>query len=75
MKKLLIILLGTFAFACGNTDNETEGTNDETTIEEDVEIGAGEEISPQLELEEDSAENFEVDTVSSAGEINQEDGL
>ena len=71
MKKLLIILLGTFAFACGNTDNETEGTNnEETTIEEEVEMGAGEEISPQLELEDDSAENFEVDTVSSAGEIN-----
>ncbi|WP_161890159.1 hypothetical protein [Pontibacter russatus] len=75
MKKLLIILLGAFTFACGNADNETEGTNNETTTEEDVEIGAGEEISPQLELEGDSAENFEVDTVSSAGEINQEDGL
>ena len=75
MKKLLIILLGTFAFACGNADNDTEGTNNETTTEEDVEIGAGEEISPQLELEDDSAANFEVDTISSAREINEEDGL
>ena len=77
MKKLLIVLLGTFAFACGNNaGSEPEDTNSgETTIEEEVEIGAGEEISPQLELEDDSAANFEVDTVSSAAEINEEDGL
>ena len=73
MKKLLIILLGTFAFACGNGGSEAEGTgSDEAMTDEGVEIGAGEEISPQLEMEDDSAENFGVDTVSSATEINQE---
>jgi len=73
MKKLLIILLGTFAFACGNTDNDAGNINgDATTIDESVDKGAGEEISPQLKFESDSNENFEVDTVTSAESIEQQ---
>ena len=62
MKKLLIILMGSLALACGNSERSTEN---EAAAEEDVEMGSGEEISPQLEL--DSADNrFEVDSISSA---------
>ncbi len=69
MKKLLIIGLGFFAFACSdaNTTNEeaqTETTNEETLGDGDVEIGSGEEISPQLELDEDSARLEVTDTLS-----------
>lgn len=62
MRKLLIILMGSLALACGNSDRSTEN---EAAAEDDVEVGSGEEISPQLEL--DSADNrFEVDSISSA---------
>ena len=68
MRKLLIILMGALALACGNSDRSTEN---EAAAEEDVEVGSGEEISPQLEL--DSADNrFEVDSISSADEANKE---
>lgn len=79
MKKILIIALGFFAFACGdaNTTNDeadTETTTtDETLGDGEVEIGSGEEISPQLEGLEDSG-RLEVDTLSSPAEINQEQG-
>lgn len=64
MRKLLIVLIGSLALACGNSDR---GTEREAAAEEDIEAGSGEEISPQLEL--DSAENrFEVDSISSADE-------
>ena len=75
MKKLLFILLGTFTFACGNADNNTDARNNEATTtnetlgDGEVEIGSGDEISPQLEVESDSM--LEVDTVSSAKEIHQ----
>ena len=68
MKKLLIILPGTFAFACGDAGNTTK---DAATIEESVEKGTGEEISPQLVADSDFMERFDVDTVSSSTEINE----
>lgn len=77
MKKILIIGLGFFAFACSdaNTTNEevtTETTTtDETLGDGEVEIGSGEEISPQLEGLEDTA-LLEVDTLSSPAEINNQ---
>ncbi|RNI24121.1 hypothetical protein [Rufibacter latericius] len=67
MKKLLIISLGTLTFACGNTENSNLDSN---TADESVEIGSGDEISPQLKSESDSSNALEVDTVSSAAEIN-----
>ncbi|WP_266203009.1 hypothetical protein [Pontibacter kalidii] len=67
MKKILFIALGAFTFACSDaSDNTTadEATMEENNMEESVEIGAGEEISPQLDL--DSGENarLDVDTLS-----------
>ncbi|MER2996756.1 hypothetical protein [Pontibacter populi] len=76
MKIILIIGLGFFAFACSdaNTTNEeadTETTTTEETLGDgDVEIGSGEEISPQLEGLEDTG-RLEVDTISSPIETNQ----
>jgi hypothetical protein len=66
MRKLLILLIGTFALACGNTDNT--GTDNAGN---DVEKGSGETISPQLESDTSDA-RLDVDTVSSAGEIDQQ---
>ena len=70
MKKLVIILFTSLAMACGDSSNRS--TDREAATEEDVEIGSGEEISPQLEL--DSAEDtrFEVDTISSSNEADKE---
>jgi hypothetical protein len=76
MKKILIIGLGFFAFACNDTnttnkESDTDATRtEETTGDNDVEIGSGEEISPQLEGLEDSG-RLEVDTLSSAAEEQQ----
>jgi len=72
MKKLLIISLGFFAFACGNADNTTanDAENETTIQDESVEIGSGEEVSPQLEYDADSA-RMEVDTLTSATDANQ----
>ncbi|HEY4649938.1 MAG TPA: hypothetical protein VIG72_00925 [Pontibacter sp.] len=78
MKKLLFIFLGTVVFACGNNNNttgegntNTDATREDNMIAPEVQEGAGEEINPQLELDADSAENFQVDTVSSAAEIKE----
>ena len=70
MKKLFIILFASLAMACGDSSNRS--TDREAAAEEDVEIGSGEEISPQLEL--DSAEDtrFDVDTISSSNEADRE---
>ena len=66
MKKLLLILLGSLAMACGDGSGRQEAAADE-----DVEIGSGEAISPQLEL--DSTDTrFDVDTVSSHGDGHEE---
>ena len=66
MKKLLFILIGSLAMACGDGSGRQEATADE-----DVEIGSGEEINPQLELDSTDA-RFEVDTISGAGEAHEE---
>ncbi|WP_187261875.1 hypothetical protein [Pontibacter beigongshangensis] len=72
MKQLLFLLLATFAFACGNSDgNRTDTNREATTTDENVEIGSGNEINPQLELESDTSSALEVDTVTSAGAIDQ----
>lgn len=57
------------AMACGDrADRAQEG---EAAVDEKVDVGAGEDISPQLEL--DSADSrFEVDTVSSPQEVKEE---
>lgn len=59
--------------ACGgNSDRgEREGNEREAAAEEDVDVGAGEDISPQLELD-SSDERFEVDTISSPAEVDEE---
>lgn len=57
-----------FFIGCGSgSDNNSEAEARE--IDEDVEEYSGENISPQLE---DSADRFEVDTLSSAQEIEQQ---
>ncbi|MBC3539016.1 hypothetical protein ACFSC6_10765 [Rufibacter sediminis] len=72
MKKLLVLLLGAFAFACGNTENNAENSNLDSKIsDESVEIGSGDNRNPQVEYESDTSKDLEVDTVSSAAEINQ----
>ncbi|NEM99109.1 hypothetical protein [Pontibacter burrus] len=76
MKKILIIGLGFFAFACNDTNTTNKESDNEATRteeaagENDVEIGSGEEISPQLEGLEDTG-RLEVDTLSSAAEEQQ----
>ncbi|WP_162426811.1 hypothetical protein [Pontibacter pudoricolor] len=76
MRKTLIIGLGFFAFACNDTnttnkESDTEATRtEETAGDNDVEIGSGKEISPQLEGLEDTG-RLEVDTLSSATEEHQ----
>lgn len=68
MKKIFFIALGAIAFACSDAaDNRTTGSEDaagNTAVDENVEIGAGEEISPQLDLDSASNERLDVDTVS-----------
>ena len=77
MKKILIIGLGFFAFACSDANTTNEEAEVETTTTEetlgdgDVEIGSGEEISPQLEGLEDTG-RLEVDTITTPTGANQE---
>ena len=70
MKKILLISFLSLAMACGGSSDRAEN-QDEAAADESVDPGAGEEISPQLELD-SSDRRFEVDTVSSPGEINDE---
>lgn len=70
MKKLLWILVGSLAMACGNGSDRADA-NREAATEEDVKIGSGEEISPQLELDSTDA-RFEVDSISSAQDAEEE---
>ncbi|GHA57067.1 hypothetical protein [Pontibacter akesuensis] len=65
MKKLLIILLGTCTFACGDAANEG-------ATEEDTDIQAGDEVRPQIEYEADTAGTFETDTASAAPVIEEQ---
>jgi hypothetical protein len=73
MKKTLIIFIGIFFFSC-NTDNTTRDTADDTRgterMDESVEIGSGEEVSPQLDMEGDTGV-FDVDTVTTPRRTNQ----
>ncbi|MDX5418384.1 MAG: hypothetical protein LPK14_03515 [Hymenobacteraceae bacterium] len=73
MKKTLIIFIGIFFFSCSSDttthDVETE-TRDTETMDESVEMGSGEEVSPQLDMQDDTAA-FEVDTVTTPGRDNQ----
>ena len=69
MKKLFWIFLAALAIACG--DGSDRAGDREAAAEDEVDAGAGEQISPQLEL--DSADSrFKVDTVSSTKEIQKE---
>ncbi|GGG12869.1 hypothetical protein [Pontibacter amylolyticus] len=76
MKKTLIIFVGIFFFSC-SSDNTTRDTADDAntrdaeTIDESVEIGAGEEVSPQLDMQDDTAA-FDVDTVSNTTDTTQQ---
>lgn len=69
MKKLLFVLVASFAMAC-NSGSE-KSSDREAAADEDVEIGSGAEINPQLELDSGDA-RFEVDTISSPQEAQQE---
>lgn len=53
-------------FRAGVWRHRDRSNDREAAADEDVEIGSGEEVSPQLEL--DSADRFEVDTISSSGD-------
>jgi len=69
MKKTLLLASGLLFFGCENANRTTEQettTQTQTHTDESVEIGAGTEISPQLEGVEDSAARLEVDTVSNS---------
>ena len=67
MKKLFWIFLAALAIACGDGSDRAG----DREAEDEVDAGAGEQISPQLEL--DSADSrFKVDTVSSTKEIQKE---
>jgi hypothetical protein len=72
MKKALLIFLCIFFFSC--TDNTTYETERETrnteTRDESAEVGSGEEVSPQLDMQDDTGA-FEVDTVTTPRRINQ----
>ncbi len=75
MKKAFIIFIGIFFFSC-TSDNTTHDTDRETdtrnteTMDESVEIGSGEEVSPQLDMQDDTAA-FEVDTVTTPRPVGQ----
>ena len=62
----LLFAAGLFT-ACGerSSDKNAEARNGEENVEE----SSGENVSPQLE---DSADRFEVDSISSASEANKE---
>ena len=68
MKKVLWMLFAAMVMACGDGSNRAE---DREAAAEEVDVGSGEEISPQLEL--DSTETrFEVDSISSTQEAEKE---
>ncbi|WP_170866158.1 hypothetical protein [Pontibacter flavimaris] len=74
MKKLLIIATAVATLACGDGasgNGENAGTQSEGNVQNNVEEGSGEMISPQLEQDSVNEERFDVDTVSSADEIHE----
>jgi hypothetical protein len=68
MNRILLLVLGLLIFGCDQKKQPKNQENPETQTEESVEIGAGSEISPQLEGVADSATRMKVDPVSSAQE-------
>lgn len=73
MKKIMLISCLALGMACSGNSERAESDNTEVEAEENVDVGAGEDISPQLELD-SSEQRFEVDTVSSPAEIKEEAG-
>jgi hypothetical protein len=73
MNRILLLALGLLLFGCDtpNQTKENESSNAETIKDESVEIGSGNEISPQLEGVEDSATRMKVDTINSANEARE----
>ncbi len=68
MKKLFLIAAVALMMACGDRSGNTE---QEAAAEDEVDIGAGEEVNPQLELD-SSGTRFEVDSTSSTQEAEKE---
>ena len=78
MKKLLILAASVATFACGDGNTGKAGnasTQKESTVENNVAEGSGEEISPQLEEDSINKERFDVDTVSSAKDIHEREKM
>jgi hypothetical protein len=70
MKKTFIVFFSIFLFSCGNnSDTHQDADRDATMNDQRVEMGSGEAVTPQLELE-DSA-RLDVDTISSPTDTNQ----
>jgi hypothetical protein len=70
MKKVSMIICLSLTIACGSNSEKAEN-NEEAAAEEEVDVGTGEDISPQLELD-SSGRRFDVDTVSSSAEVDKE---
>ncbi|QHL86365.1 hypothetical protein GU926_02465 [Nibribacter ruber] len=69
MKKVLMVATVLLGFGCGDSNTTTtRQTTQDMATDESVEIGAGDEISPQLEGDDDSA-RLRVDTVTSSQEV------
>ena len=67
----MILLIAT-AFSCGDSRQSAQDDPNENT-EERLEEGSGKEISPQLVPDDSLGETrHDVDTISSAGEANQQ---
>src|SRR5690349_24979864 len=69
MKKILKIMLLSLVMACGSKEDGSGGK--ETAAEEEVDKGAGEEISPQMEVD-STKSRVKVDSVSSTKEAEKE---
>ncbi|MDX5347112.1 MAG: hypothetical protein LPJ89_01685 [Hymenobacteraceae bacterium] len=71
MKKLLFIGAVLFVFGCESTTRETEVETEETEVnaDESVEIGSGEEITPQLELEDTTGRLLKVEDTLSGSDL------
>ena len=68
MKKILILGVSVFAFACNSSSNNSAGEDVEGDInsKEHVEDYTHENRSPQLKEQNSSGTRFEVDTIRSA---------
>ena len=62
MKKLSILFIVMITFACSTTTNDTaNGETDDIYIEENVDEYAGENITPQVDLDSGNNDRLEVD--------------